>query len=319
MKYIDKNNIKKNTIKIKSLLILLVFSVSVFLTACDQLDIVKDVVNDTTTEQSTEAINTSGNNVKIHFIDTGNSDAILIQDNGVFTLIDGGDNDDEKLMVDYLNKCGVKSIKYLISTHAHADHLGGLDAVVKNFEVENALVSNGSANTKSYRDFINAMADKGLSPGVPLENNKFYLNNSYFEVLNTNGGNTTNDQSLVLVYTNGNDKVLFTGDIEKETEKKILGKLDNVDLLKVAHHGSRSSSTQSFLDKVNPEYAVILAAKDNSYGHPHKETMKRLEKKDIKIHRSDECGDIIFESTGDGLISDCKIEGSYVDGRSKAN
>ncbi|GAA0237519.1 ComEC/Rec2 family competence protein [Metaclostridioides mangenotii] len=319
MKHSYKTSIRKNTIKIKSLMILIVFMVSIFLTACDQLDIVNEVISDSSSEQSTETIKTSGENVKIHFIDTGNSDAILIEDNGVFTLIDGGDNDDEDLMVDYLNKSGVKSIKYLISTHAHADHLGGLDAVVKNFEIENVLVSNGSASTKSYRDFINAMADKGLSPGVPLENNKFYLNNSYFEVLNTNGGGTTNEQSLVLVYTNGNDKAIFTGDIEKGTEKEILGKLDKVDLLKVAHHGSRSSSTQEFLDKVNPEYAAILAEKDNSYGHPHKETMNRFKKMGIKIHRSDECGDIIFESTGDGLISECKVEGSYIDGRSKAN
>ena len=226
---------------------------------------------------------------------------------------------DEKILIDFSADTyalstqahvDLSKIHHLIVTHSHADHLGGLDSVVKNFNIENVFVSNGSAETKSYRDFINALANKGLSPSVPLENNKFYLEDSYFEVLNTNGGDTTNEQSLVLVYTNGNDKVLFTGDAEEGTEKEILPKLEKVDLLKVAHHGSRSSSSQEFLDKVNPEYAVLLVGKGNSYGHPHQETMNKLKKMGVKVHRSDECSDIIFESTGDGVFTSCK-DGSY--------
>lgn len=293
---------KKNS-KIKALILLLIVSISIYLTGCATSD-------NGNNQDSLSSTISSDKNVKIHFINTGNSDAILIQDGKTFTLIDGGDNDDENLMVDYLNNQGVKDIKYLIATHSHADHLGGLDSVVKNFNIENVFVSNGSAETKSYRDFINALANKDLSPSVPLENNKFYLEDSYFEVLNTNGGDTTNEQSLVLVYTNGNDKVLFTGDAEEGTEKEILPKLDKVDLLKVAHHGSRSSSSQAFLDKVDPEYAVLLVGKGNSYGHPHQETMNKLEKMGVKVHRSDECSDIIFESTGDGVFTSCK-DGSY--------
>ncbi|HGM3509212.1 TPA: ComEC/Rec2 family competence protein [Clostridioides difficile] len=297
---------KKNS-KVKALILLLMVSISIYLTGCATSD---DGNNQSNNQDSLSSTISSDKNVKIHFINTGNSDAILIQDGKTFTLIDGGDNDDENLMVNYLKNQGVKDIKYLIATHSHADHLGGLDSVVKNFNIENVFVSNGSAETKSYRDFINALANKDLSPSVPLENNKFYLEDSYFEVLNTNGGDTTNEQSLVLVYTNGNDKVLFTGDAEEGTEKEILPKLDKVDLLKVAHHGSRSSSSQEFLDKVNPEYAVLLVGKGNSYGHPHQETMNKLEKMGVKVHRSDECSDIIFESTGDGVFTSCK-DGSY--------
>lgn len=188
---------KKNS-KIKTLILLLIVSISIYLTGCTTSD---NGNNQSNNNDSLSSSISSDKNVKIHFIDTGNSDAILIQDGKTFTLIDGGDNDDEGLMVDYLNNQGVKDIKYLIATHSHADHLGGLDSVVKNFNIENVFVSNGSAETKSYRDFINALANKGLSPSVPLENNKFYLEDSYFEVLNTNGGDTTNEQSLVLVYT----------------------------------------------------------------------------------------------------------------------
>ncbi|MDV9679038.1 MBL fold metallo-hydrolase, partial [Clostridioides difficile] len=261
---IERNIKNKKNSKIKALILLFIVSISIYLTGCATSD---NGNNQSNNNDSLSSSISSDKNVKIHFINTGNSDAILIQDGKTFTLIDGGDNDDEKLMVDYLNNQGVKDIKYLIATHSHADHLGGLDSVVKNFNIENVFVSNGSAETKSYRDFINALASKDLSPSVPLENNKFYLEDSYFEVLNTNGGDTTNEQSLVLVYTNGNDKVLFTGDAEEGTEKEILSKLDKVDLLKVAHHGSRSSSSQEFLDKVSPEYAVLLVGKGNSYGH----------------------------------------------------
>ncbi|MCC0782488.1 MBL fold metallo-hydrolase [Clostridioides sp. ES-S-0108-01] len=297
---------KKNS-KIKALILLLIVFTSIYLTGCATSN---NGNNQSNNQDSLSSSISSDKNVKIHFINTGNSDAILIQDGKTFTLIDGGDNDDENLMVDYLNNQGVKDIKYLIATHSHADHLGGLDSVVKNFNIENVFVSNGSAETKSYRDFINALANKDLSPSVPLENNKFYLEDSYFEVLNTNGGDTTNEQSLVLVYTNGNDKVLFTGDAEEGTEKEILPKLGKVDLLKVAHHGSRSSSSQEFLNKVDPEYAVLLVGKGNSYGHPHQETMNKLEKMGVKVHRSDECSDIIFESTGDGVFTSCE-DGSY--------
>ncbi|VIF62241.1 beta-lactamase [Clostridioides difficile] len=304
---IERNIKNKKNSKIKALILLFIVSISIYLTGCTTSD---NGNNQSNNNDSLSSSISSDKNVKIHFINTGNSDAILIQDGKTFTLIDGGDNDDEKLMVDYLNNQGVKDIKYLIATHSHADHLGGLDSVVKNFNIENVFVSNGSAETKSYRDFINALASKDLSPSVPLENNKFYLEDSYFEVLNTNGGDTTNEQSLVLVYTNGNDKVLFTGDAEEGTEKEILSKLDKVDLLKVAHHGSRSSSSQEFLDKVSPEYAVLLVGKGNSYGHPHQETMNKLKKMGVKVHRSDECSDIIFESTGDGVFTSCK-DGSY--------
>lgn len=310
----------KKITKFKSLLTLLLVSTSLFLNGCSNTENPKQVTSKENIES--ESISNSQvsslNNAEIHFIDTGNSDAILIKEGETFTLIDGGDNDDEASMVRYLNNQGVKNIKYLISTHAHADHLGGLDAVVKNFAVENAFVSNGSADSKSYRDFINALSDKGLSPSVPLENNKFFLENSYFEVLNTNGGSTTNEQSLVLLFTNKNDKILFTGDAEAGTEKEIMPKLCDIDLLKVGHHGSRSSSTDELLQKTTPEYAVIQVGKGNSYGHPHKETMDKLKRLGIEVHRNDECSDIIFISTGDGVSTNCKA-GSYTPGKRESS
>lgn len=142
----------------------------------------------------------------IHFIDTGNSDAILITGEKN-VLIDGGDNDDENSLVSYLNKQGIKTLDYIIATHPDADHIGALDAVIKNIDVKNLLVANGSKDTKTYKDFITAAADKKLPPSVPIDGKKFELgNNSYMMLFNSNGGSDANEQSLVTLYVNGNDK-----------------------------------------------------------------------------------------------------------------
>lgn len=241
---------------------------------------------------------------QIHFIDTGNSDAILIINDGEAMLIDGGENNDEEFIVKYLKDQGVTELEYLINTHAHADHVGGLDAVVDNLHVNTVFVANGDADTKTYRDFINAVMNKGLTPSVPLEDSVFPLGSAYFKVMNTNGGSDTNNESLVVEYVNGEDKVLLMGDAEEEVEKEILSRLEKVDLLKVGHHGSRTSTSLAFLQKVNPTYAVITCGANNDYGHPHQETMTKLE--GIEVHRTDECGSVIFKSTGHGITTECQ-------------
>lgn len=240
---------------------------------------------------------------EIYFIDTGNSDAILIINEGKAMIIDGGDNDDESFLVDYLKNQRITELEYVIATHSHSDHVGALDAVVSSFDVKTVFVANGDADTKTYRDFINAAIHKGLSPSVPLEDKQFALGSGYFTVMNTNGGSDANNQSLVVEYVNGQDKMLFMGDAETEVENEILAQVSEVDLLKVGHHGSRTSTSKAFLDKVNPTYAVITCGKDNKYGHPHQETMSKLE--GIEVHRTDECGSIIFKSTGSSIVTDC--------------
>ena len=201
----------------------------------------------------------------VHFINTGNSDAILILQDNKSVLIDAGDNDDESLMVNYLNNLAIKKIDYLVNTHPDADHCGGLDAVINNFEIGTFFVGNGSSDSQTYTDVINSAANKGINPSVPLEESKFELtSNSYIQFFNTAGGRDSNESSLVTLFVNGEDKFLLTGDAGVETENKILSKMQDVDVLKIGHHGSKNSTTQSFLDKVNPEYSVILIGK-NSY------------------------------------------------------
>ena len=252
--------------------------------------------------------NTAVNNVEIHFINTGNSDSILIKDGNKAALIDGGENDDENRVVSYLRSQNVDELKYVIATHPDADHIGGLDAVVNEIKVDNVYVSNGDANTKTYADFITAMANKGLSASVPLLHSKFKLDKSEFEVLSVANQNDPNNNSIVLEYRNGKDKMLFMGDAGREIEKTL-------DLIKIGHHGSSNSSDPSFISSINPKYAVITCGENNRYNHPDKETMDTLKDENIKVYRTDECGDIVFISTGNGLKTSSE-EGDYKPGES---
>lgn len=272
--------------------------------------------NSTTVSSNNKEENSTGEEAEIHFINTGNSDSILIIQGTKSALIDAGDNDDEQRVVSYLKKHGVAELEYVFATHPHADHIGGLDAVVDSIPVKNLFVSNGDADTKTYSDFINTMANKGVHPSVPRLDSEFKLGTATFKVISVANANDLNNDSIVLEFVNGKDKALFMGDAEKEIE----GKLNpgDVDLIKIGHHGSHSSSSQDFLKRVTPEYAVITCGKDNKYGHPHKETMDTLKDMDIEVHRSDECGDIVFKSTGNGFTVDCK-KGSYEPGTEQKN
>lgn len=296
--------------KFRVLALAVMASISLSFVGCNNTNVSKKVTNSISSESEISIQSIPSNQTEVHFINTGNSDSILIKGEKNI-LIDGGDNDDEESLVTYIKKEGILKLDYLIATHNHADHIGALDSIVEHLEVSQVLISNGDATTKTYKDFINALADKKLSPSVPLEGAKFDLGGeSYMQIFNTNGGKDTNEQSLVTLYVNGNDKFLFTGDSEDDTEHEILSSMMDVDILKIGHHGSRSSTTDDFLDKVNPEFAVITVGADNKYGHPHKAIMEKLKNRDIEVHRTDECEDVIFTSTGNGVKTNCQT-GSY--------
>lgn len=254
---------------------------------------------------------------KIHFINTGNSDAILIENNGYFAMIDTGDTDDDAKVKSYLEKQGVKRLEYLVLTHYHADHIGGTDTLITDFEVGTTLVPNGDADTQVYRDYITALSNKGLQPSVPLESSIFNLGSATLTFYNTAGGNSNeNNNSLVVLYENGEDRALFTGDAEAEVESKL--SVGDIELLKVGHHGSKTSSSISFINQLQPEYAVILTGQPNQYGHPHEETLSLFESKGIPVYRTDEQGDIVFTSTGHGFETELS-PGSYTPGQNSSN
>lgn len=258
-------------------------------------------------------INDSGN-LKIYFIDVGQADSILIEQNGKFMLIDAGNNDDGDLVVNYLKQKGVTKLDYVIGTHAHEDHIGGMDDVVKNFDEEKILFPKVTATTKTFEDFANAVKSKDKKLYAPKSGETFEFANSSFEVLAPNSQNydSANNYSIVIKLKYKNKAFLFMGDAEKISEDEILQKGYDVksDLIKIGHHGSSTSTSDSFIKKVNPNYAVICVGKNNSYNHPKKTVMDRLKKYNIKVYRTDEQGTITVESDGDNISFD-KEPASY--------
>ncbi|MBE6025099.1 MAG: MBL fold metallo-hydrolase [Cellulosilyticum sp.] len=245
-------------------------------------------------EQQTPGVSLS--DAYIHFIDTGNSDAILIEQGEHAALIDGGDNDDETLVADYIQAQGITRLDYVFATHPDADHIGGLDGVISKLQIGQVLVGNGEATTKTYKDFIESIMNKGLSPSVPLLGKTFELGDGSLKILSVANEKDVNNCSLVILYTYGDSKVLLMGDADQSIEKRIdLSEVGDVDLIKVGHHGSKTSSNEAFIKAVSPEYAVITCGKGNKYGHPDRETLDMLNKLDISIYRTDEMGDIIFK------------------------
>lgn len=275
-------------------------------------DIVEDpMVQDEPTE--TPVAEQVSSDTTVHFIDTGHSDSILIENNGQFALIDTGDRDDDAKVNSYLKNQGVNRLEYLIITHFHADHFGAADTVINDFEVGTTLVSNGDADTQVYRDFINALANKGLTPSVPLEGAVMPLGSATLKFYNTKGGNSNeNNNSLVTLLQSGSRKALFTGDAESQVEATLTN-IGDIDLFKAGHHGSSTSNTAALLNQITPEHVVIMAGANNKYGHPDAEVMSRFENLGIPVYRTDEQGTIIVTLSEDGVSVD-KAAGSYKPG-----
>lgn len=266
-------------------------------------------LNQNGVSQGTQQI--AGTEARIHFIDTGNSDAILIQQGEVAALIDGGDNDDETLIVDYLKAQNVQELDYVIATHPDADHIGGLDAVITQLKVNQVLVGNGKATTKTYTDFIEAMMSKGLSPSVPLLYSEFPLGEAMLKIVSVANEKDPNNCSLVVLYTYGKHKVLFMGDADQSIEKTLdVNQIGQVDLIKVGHHGSKTSSNKAFLKAVSPNYAVITCGADNKYGHPNQETLQTLQELKITTYRTDQMGNIVFDLNDEEFFTPESKEGN---------
>lgn len=268
-------------------------------------------------ENSEALVNTNEINVddlKIYFIDVGQADCILLEQNGKFMLIDAGNNDDGELVVNYLKEKGVQKLDYVIGTHAHEDHIGGMDNVINNFNQDKILFPKTTSTTKTFEDFVLAVKNKNKKLYAPQGGEKFTFANSTFEVLAPNSANyeDANNYSIVIKLTYKENSFLFTGDAEKISEDEILNKGYDLkcNLIKIGHHGSSSSTSDKFLKAVSPDYAVICVGKDNSYNHPKKSVMDRLKKNEIKVYRTDEQGSITVISDGKNITFD-KSPASY--------
>lgn len=246
-------------------------------------------------------LNTNGN-LKIYFIDVGQADCILVNNNKEYALIDAGNNEDGKKIVAYLEELGVINFKYVIGTHAHEDHIGGMDDIIKNFPIEHFYMPDNITTTKTFEDVLNALETKKIMFETPQNDETFSLAETKFQVMHIGKEKTDlNDSSIVLKLTYGKTSYLLMGDATNNVEKEILSKDLKSDVLKVGHHGSQYSTHAQFLKKVNPAYSIIQVGKNNSYSHPKDVTIKKLEAIGSKIYRTDNDGTIILSSDGENI------------------
>ncbi len=243
---------------------------------------------------------------KLYFIDVGQADCILVESNGLYMLIDGGEEDDGEPIKQYLKSKGVDKLTYVIATHHHSDHIGGLDDVIGSFSTDNVIMPKVSATTKCFENLINAVIKSKAKVIEPTVGDSYTLGDFKFTILGPlkYDNDDMNNNSVVIKLVNKNDSFILTGDAETAEENDILdtGIDISANVLKAGHHGSYTSTSDEFLNKVSPRYAVISVGKDNSYGHPSEETITKLNNKNVKIYRTDINGTIIAESSGNGIV-----------------
>ena len=242
------------------------------------------------------------NNLTISYIDVGQADSILIRDNGVNMLIDAGNNEDGEKLVTYFKSLGISEFKYVIGTHAHEDHIGGMDDIINNFKIDNFYMPNAITTTATFEDVLDALAKNNVKLETPEIDSSFTLNTSRIDILYT-GTDTTNlnNTSIICKLTYGNNKFLFMGDAPTSSEDKIINKDISANVIKIGHHGSSYSSGKKFLKTVNPQYAIISVGHNNTYNHPNEKTLTKLNDLNIKVYRTDEDGTIILSSDGNNI------------------
>lgn len=243
---------------------------------------------------------------EVHFIDVGQADCSLIISDGEALLIDGGNVEDGEAVISYLHAEGITELDYVISTHAHEDHVGGLSAVLDEFTVTKAVFApEKGADTNCYKDFLTSVAAQELLITVPEAGDEIDIGGSSLTFITPLAEEApgTNNSSLVTRIVYGENSFLFTGDAERAAEMLILESEADIsaDVLKVGHHGGETSTTYPFLREIMPQLAVISVGNNNTYGHPTEEVLSRLRDADVKVYRTDMQGHIVISSDGENI------------------
>lgn len=252
--------------------------------------------------------------LKISYIDVGQADSILIQQGTSSMLIDAGNNADSETVKNYISNQGITTLDYVIGTHPHEDHIGGMDYIINSFKIGKIYMPKATSITKTFQDVITAIKNKGMQITTPVPGDSFKLGDATCTILapNNNSYDDLNNYSIVIKISFGSNKFMFDGDAGAVSEMEMIKKGFDVkaDVLKVGHHGSKTSTSANFLTAVSPKYAVISVGKGNDYGHPYQGTMDRLKGIGAQVYRTDENGTIICTSDGTNISFNVQ-PGSY--------
>ena len=272
-------------------------------------DIAEQLNSSDETQTSPSQDSNSGNSASatqllVRFIDVGQGDCALISCDGMHLLIDGGPPDASSKVYAILKQLNIDYLDYIIATHPDADHIGGISGALNYASCGTCYCSTTVNETKTFSSMNRYLANRGVSLTVPSPGDSFALGNAEITFLGpTQQLDDANNNSLVCRLDYGSTSFLFTGDAELEEEMLLISSDANLkaDVLKVAHHGSASSSAMSFLQRVEPKYAVISVGKSNTYGHPTSEVLNDLARLGTTVLRTDEMGSILFRSDGTTL------------------
>lgn len=247
---------------------------------------------------------TSESGLWIRFLDVGQADSALVMCGGKYMLIDGGNVADSSFIYSCLKAEGVQTLDYIVCTHGHEDHVGGLSGALNACGVKTVLSSCSSYDSDVFRDFVKYVEKVAAQITIPTVGSEYTLGDANFTILSLSKCyENENNNSIVLRLTYGETSFLFMGDAEREAELDILdGGFALVStLIKIGHHGSESSTSYVFLREAMPQYAVISVGKNNSYAHPDEAVLSRLRDADVTVYRTDQSGDILVKSDGKTL------------------
>lgn len=250
-----------------------------------------------------EAPVTAEERLEVTFIDVGQADSILLENEGHYMLIDAGNNEDGPKLVNYFKNQNISNFDYVIGTHPHEDHIGGLDDVIENFNIETFYMPDVITTTKTFEEVLDALDNKNIALDIPKTNDTFQLGDATVKVLyvGTEEESDLNDTSIVLKVTYQNISFLLTGDASTKVEDQIDKSELPSTVLKVGHHGSSTATNEEFLNTVNPSYAIISVGKNNQYQHPHEVVLQALTTHNIKVYRTDEDGTIKMKTDGTNI------------------
>lgn len=296
----DIGNRKK---RLKAIVIAIIVLVGVYFGYGDEVITILENYNIDTTQVQEYLDEFDQNKLYMHMINVGQGDSFLFVQGDETALVDCGPQSAGDDVVNYLDKLGIEELDLVIITHPHEDHMGGLYQVLTNKKVDRIVmpkVKQGLVVSQWYLKDIRQIKTSRIPVTYPNLNDVFEIGSSKFKLVGMMTSrevkdDNINNYSLVFKVSFGNMDVLMTGDAEKELEEKLVKSGADIDaeILKIAHHGSKTSSTDEFLDAVNPDYAFISAKKGNDFKHPHKDTMDKLEERRIVLFRTDELGTVI--------------------------